>query len=234
MTTQIKKNNFGTLIIMTVATLIFFPLIILWTAGKWNWMEGWLFAIWFDAMVLSNMIYLYFKDPALLAERSKKPGSDNQKSWDKYLLIGAYVMFMLWFILMPLDAIRFGWSPEFPIWLKILGGLLLLPSLYFIYQATAQNTYLSTMVRIQEERKQKVISTGVYGFVRHPLYLGCVLMLAGAPLLLGSFIGLGISLIALAVLIYRIIGEEKMLLSELDGYEKYKIKVRYRLVPFVW
>jgi protein-S-isoprenylcysteine O-methyltransferase Ste14 len=93
---------------------------------------------------------------------------------------------------------------------------------------------MSSLVRIQAERKQRVISTGVYGFVRHPLYLGCVLMMFGAPLLLGSISGLIISVIAVVVLVIRIMGEEKMLVNELEGYEDYKKKVTYRLIPFVW
>jgi protein-S-isoprenylcysteine O-methyltransferase Ste14 len=180
------------------------------------------------------MMYLYWKDPALLAERSKAPGSDNQEKWDKYLVIGIYFMALVWFIIMPLDAKRFGWSPISPVWLKVLGGVALLPALYLIYQATVENTYLSTLVRIQTDRKQHVISTGVYGFVRHPLYLGCLLMILGAPLLLGSMYGFIIGVIAIIVLVGRIIGEENMLVNGLEGYEEYKKKVKYRLVPFVW
>jgi protein-S-isoprenylcysteine O-methyltransferase Ste14 len=120
------------------------------------------------------------------------------------------------------------------VWLKVLGGVALLPALYLIERATIENTYLSTLVRIQSERKQHVISTGVYSIVRHPLYLGCLLMMLGAPLLMGSIYGLIISLIGLVVLAGRIIGEEKMLTDELEGYEAYKQKVRYRLIPFVW
>ena len=110
----------------------------------------------------------------------------------------------------------------------------LVPALYLIYQATVENTYLSTLVRIQTDRNQHVISTGVYGFVRHPLYLGCLLMILGAPLLLGSLYGFIIGFIAVIVLVGRIIGEENMLANELEGYEEYKKKVKYRLVPFVW
>ena len=143
-------------------------------------------------------------------------------------------MAFVWFIIMPLDAKRFGWSPTFAVWLKVLGGVALLPALYLIYRATVENTFLSTLVRIQTERKQQVISTGVYGFVRHPLYLGVLLMLLGAPLLVGSIYGLIICLIAVFVLVGRIIGEEKMLVNELEGYEDYKKKVIYRLIPFVW
>ena len=229
-----NKMPVGRFIFGSIITTLIFPAVILFLSGDWLWLEGWIFSLWFDAMVLSNVIYLYLKDPALLAERSKAPGSDNQKQWDKYLLIVIYLWALLWFILMPLDAKRFGWSPVFPVWVKVLGGVALFPALYLIYQATVENNYLSTLVRIQTERKQHVISTGVYGFVRHPLYLGCLLMVLGAPLLLGSLYGFIIGFIGVLVVAGRIIGEENMLVNELEGYEEYKKKVKYRLVPFVW
>jgi protein-S-isoprenylcysteine O-methyltransferase Ste14 len=234
MTAETPRPKASQLILTVIATAVTFPAITLILAGDWGWLEGWIFSLWFDAMVLSNIIYLYLKDPALLAERSKAPGADNQKQWDKYLLSGAYIMALLWFVIMPLDAKRFGWSPAFPVWLKGVGGVALIPALYFIYWATAENTFLSTRVRIQTERKQQVISTGVYGFVRHPLYLGVLLMLVGGPLLLGSVVGLILSLVAFVGLVIRITGEEKMLVDELEGYDEYKKKVAYRLIPFVW
>ncbi len=229
-----NKMTVGRFIFSSLITILIIPAVILFLSGNWLWLEGWIFSLWFDAMVLSNMMYLYWKDPALLAERSKAPGSDNQKQWDKYLIIGIYLWALVWFIIMPLDAKRFGWSPLFPVWVKVLGGVALLPALYLIYQATVENTYLSTLVRIQTDRKQHVISTGVYGFVRHPLYLGCLLMTLGAPLLLGSLYGFIIGFIGVIAVVGRIIGEENMLVNELEGYEEYKKKVTYRLVPFVW
>jgi protein-S-isoprenylcysteine O-methyltransferase Ste14 len=234
MTNKTKAKSMGGFIFNSLFIMVLFPAIILPISGNWSWVEGWIFSLWFDAMVLSNYVYLYLYDPALLAERSKAPGSDNQKKWDKVILSGAYILWFAWFILMPLDAKRFGWSPAFPLWIKVIGGLALLPSLYFIFRATVENTFLSTMVRIQTDRKQQVISTGVYGFVRHPLYLGMLLMLFGAPLLLGSLLGFIISLTALVVLVGRILGEEKMLVNELEGYAEYKKKVKYRLFPLVW
>ena len=229
-----RTNALGQFILSVIITALLFPAVILLAGGNWLWPEGWIFSLWMDAMVLSNMFYLYHSDPALLAERSRISGAENQKKWDKYVLAAAYVMAMVWFVVIPLDAERFGWSPVFPLWLKIVGAVALIPALFFIYQATAQNTFLSTMVRIQTERKQQVVSTGVYGFVRHPLYLGVLLMLAGMPLLAGSVCGLIISGIALVVLVFRILGEEKMLVNELDGYAEYRQKVKYRLIPLLW
>jgi len=222
------------LVLNSLITILFFPAIVLLASGDWRWLEGWIFSLWFVAMVLSATIYLAIRDPALLAERSRLRFAENQKSWDRYVLITIYVVTLAWFIVMPLDARRFRWSPDFPVWLKVLGGLMLIPALYLIFQATAENTFASTMVRIQKERKQRVISTGVYGLVRHPMYLGAVFMMFGAPLLLGSIWGLIIAAIGFCILVGRIIGEEKMLINELDGYSQYVNAVRYRLIPFVW
>ncbi len=234
MATETTKPTVGWLIGNAIMTVVFFPAVTLLLAGDWRWTEGWIFGLWFSAMVLSIVLYTYFKDPALLAERRKAPGSDNQKGWDRYVMYLIYALGIAWLILMPLDARRFGWSPAFPAWLKVVGGLALLPALYLIFRTTAENTFMSTMVRVQTERKQRVISTGPYGFVRHPLYLGCMLMMVGAPLLLGSLVGLIITLIGLSVLVGRIIGEEKVLVNELEGYEDYERKVKYRLIPLVW
>ena len=234
MATEARKYSRGQFIVSTIVTLLFFPALILGLGGNWGWVEGWIFALWFDAMMMSITFYLYLKDPALLAERAQMPGAKNQKAWDKYLLSAIYLDAIAWLIIMPLDAERFHWSPPFPLWMQVVGFLLLLPALYFMVQATVQNTYLSSLVRIQSERKQHVISTGVYGIVRHPLYFGCLLMMLGGPLLLGSVYGLMLSLVGLAMVIARIFGEEKMLTEELDGYEEYKGKVRFRLLPRIW
>jgi protein-S-isoprenylcysteine O-methyltransferase Ste14 len=208
--------------------------VILVLGGSIVWIEGWIFSLWFIAMILSIVIYMFVKDPDLLAERRKAPGSGNQKRWDVYILYAIFVISIIWILIMPLDAKRFGWSPKFSLWLKIIGGLLLILSIFFIFMTTVENTYLSTRVRIQSDRKQQVISTGVYSFVRHPLYLGYLLLIIGGALLLGSIIGLALGLLGIITIVARILGEEKMLLHELEGYEEYRKKVKYRLLPFIW
>jgi protein-S-isoprenylcysteine O-methyltransferase Ste14 len=234
MAERIRKYGLGQLVLTCILTVLFFPALILGLAGSWRWTAGWIFAVWFDVMVLSITLCMYVRDPALLAERTQAPGSRNQKPWGKFLLTAIYVIAIAWLIVMPLDAERFGWSPPFPLWLKALGGLALMPALYFIYRATVDNAYLSTLVRIQNDRGQHVISTGVYGLVRHPLYFGCLLLMIGAPLLLGSVYGPTMTSAGLTLLVGRIIGEEAMLTSGLKGYETYKRKVIHRLIPFVW
>ncbi len=230
----IKRMPVWKFVISSMVTGLIPPFIILLLAGDWQWKEGWIFSIWFDVMVLSNSTYLYIKNPELLADRASLPGGENQKKWDKYLMVGIYIMAATWFVVLPLDAHRFKLSPEFPLWLKAIGGVVLLPSLYLEYQTSVVNAFLSTQVKIQKERNHRVVTGGVYSFVRHPKYLGDMLMMIGASLLLGSQYGLLMFAIGIPLLVFRISGEEKMLLEELDGYEEYKKSVKYRLFPFVW
>lgn len=234
MTVERKKMSPVAFGLNVVITALFFPALLLLLAGNLRWVEGWIFSLWMVAMIDFNLIYLYSKDPDLLTERTKAPGTGNQKSWDKYLMIFILAIAVLWLVVLPLDAERFHSSPIFPLWLKFLGAVALVPALYLIERSTIDNTYLSTRVRIQNERKQHIITTGVYGFVRHPLYLGCALLMFGAPLLVGSVYGLMISLIGLLVIVCRINGEEKMMIEELEGYQEYMQKVKYHLLPFVW
>ena len=214
--------------------ILVFPALILVLSGDFTWPEGWIFSIWFIVLCFSTILYLYRKDPALLAERYKQPGTGNQENWDKYVVIGLLIGFILWIIIMPLDAKRFGWSPVFPLWLNVLGGAALVGSFFLFFRSYTDNTFLSPLVRIQEDRNQRVVSTGVYGFVRHPMTLGAILMFVGAPLLLGSFYGALAGLALTILLMARILGEEAMLIQELEGYREYTQDVRYRLIPFVW
>jgi protein-S-isoprenylcysteine O-methyltransferase Ste14 len=234
MQTPTKRPPLSYLIGTAVSTLLFITALIMFAGGRWNWLEGWLFAAWMVTMILASTFYLYFKNPDLLAERSKAPGQANQKKWDKWFQATAYLGFVIWVVLIPFDASRFHWSPVFPLWLKIVGGLLLIPALFFIQRATMDNNYLSAAVRLQSDRGQQVVSTGVYAIVRHPLYLGLLFMLIGAPVMTGSLYGLIMSALVVVSLMFRIHGEEKMLLTELEGYAEYKQKVKYRLIPYVW
>ena len=218
----------------SVLYILLFPALIFVLSGDLVWPAGWIFCTWFVVLCFSTILYLYRKDPALLEERYKQPGAGNQERWDRYVVYGLVAGFILWIVIMPLDAKRYGWSPGFPLWLNILGMAGLTGSFFLFFRSYTDNTFLSPLVRIQEDRKQRVVSTGVYGFVRHPMYLGAILMFIGAPLLLGSCYGVLAGLALTMLLMARICGEEKLLGRELEGYREYTQRVRYRLIPFLW
>jgi protein-S-isoprenylcysteine O-methyltransferase Ste14 len=220
--------------ILTAVYMLIYPALTFGLAGDWSWIEGWVFNVWFLVLCGGTIIYLYRKDPALLAERYRRPGTGGEKGWDKYFIYAFLSLFTVWFVLMPLDAKRFRWSPEFPLWLKAVGFLILIVSSFFLFRAFSDNTFLSPLVRIQAERRHTVVSTGVYAVVRHPMYLGAACLFLGTPVLLGSFGGLALGALMVFMMMARIVGEEKMLAAELEGYADYRRKVKYRLLPFIW
>lgn len=203
-------------------------------AGTLHFPSGWLFMLWFVGLSYAGVYYLYRKSPALLNERFNPGGYKNQKKWDKIYLAVVVVLLLIWFFAMPLDAGRYHWTTGFPVWVQIFGGILLLISFFFLYRSFTDNPYLSPTVRIQSERKQTVITTGVYGFVRHPMYLGNILMFMGSPMLVGTYYGVLVGIAFSILMFLRIPGEEKMLKEELDGYLEYMKKVKYRVFPFIW
>ena len=221
-------------LIATFVYLLLFPVILLSLAGDLRWPEGWVYSIVFYVMCSANLLYLHFKDPALLKERFGSPVQKEQKSWDKVLLLLFFLEFLIWFMLMPLDARRFHWSPEFPLWTRIAGGVLLVLAMGMLFEAMRENTFAAPVVKMQKERGQKVISTGMYGIIRHPMYTGAVLLFISTPLLLGSIYGLAIGLLLIVTLATRSLGEEAMLRQELDGYSDYMNKVKWRIIPFVF
>jgi len=219
---------------LTALYILIFPVLILLLSGDWLWAEGLIFCVWFITLCATTIIYLYRKNPGLLAERYKKPGTANQKGWDKYVVVSLILGFVLWIVIMPLDAKRFGWSGAFPLWVMVLGGIGLLFSYFLFFRAYTDNSFLSPLVRMQTERKHQLVSTGVYGFVRHPMYLGGLLFFIGTPMLLGSLYSIITGILLSFLIAGRIIGEEKMLADELEGYADYRKKVKYRLIPFIW
>jgi protein-S-isoprenylcysteine O-methyltransferase Ste14 len=121
-----------------------------------------------------------------------------------------------------------------PTWLHVVGAIVLLSSFYLIYLTYRENPYLSSAVRIQEERGQTVVSTGPYRYVRHPLYTSALLFFLGSTLLLGSWIGVILGLVLEGTLAIRAVREEQVLLKGLKGYDAYMARVRWRLIPHVW
>jgi protein-S-isoprenylcysteine O-methyltransferase Ste14 len=217
----------------TILMLFAWPALLLVLGGDVRWLEGWLFAAWFVALFSTVIGWLRRKDPALLAERYRRSGG-GQRGWDRVVVPALFLAFIAWLVTMPLDARRFHWTRGWPIAAQVVGGGLLAPSFLLFFRSFTDNTYLSPLVRIQPERKQHVVSSGVYGVVRHPMYLGAILMFAGVPMLLASAWGLAIGAGLSLLLAARIVGEERMLSNELEGYDAYRGKVRYRLLPGIW
>jgi protein-S-isoprenylcysteine O-methyltransferase Ste14 len=204
-----------------------------WLSGDWRWVEGWIFGVWWVSFLSAVLLWLHYRDPALLAERFRMPGSGGESRSDTGIVIGIKVCFLAWLVVPRLD-VRFGWTSRLPLWCEVCGGILLLVCSFPFFRAFTDNTFASQLVRIQTERGQHVIDTGVYGFVRHPMYLGASLVFVGGALLLGSISGLLLGLAFVALIVVRIFGEEKLLARDLEGYKEYLQKVRYRLIPHVW
>jgi len=223
----------GFMLLAVPACVLAFAALLLWLSGDWRWTEGWIFACWLMAFNVAIVLWLRFRDPALLAERLRLPGSGGESASDVAILIGIKLCFLALLVVPALD-VRFGWTPRLPLWSEVCGGILLLGGSFPFFRAFTDNTYASQLVRIQTERSQHVVDTGVYGLVRHPMYLGASLVFVGAGLLLGSVSGLLIAAAMLALLVLRIFGEEKLLTRDLEGYRAYRERVRYRLVPHVW
>jgi protein-S-isoprenylcysteine O-methyltransferase Ste14 len=148
-------------------------------------------------------------------------------------VVAVLLLFLTWLIVMPLDAIRFGWS-EVPDWLQVLGALGVLLSFYIMFLTFRENGYLAFVVKLQEERGHSVVSTGPYRYVRHPMYSSMFVFFPAAALLLGSWCGLMLCVVLLGLLVWRIPLEERMLENGLAGYDEYERNVRYRLIPHVW
>jgi protein-S-isoprenylcysteine O-methyltransferase Ste14 len=203
------------------------------SAGTLLWPAGWAFLALFFGFALAIILWLARKEPELLAERMSSPMQRGQPLWDKVFVVAVMVLFVVWLILMPLDAVRFGWS-EVPGWLQILGALGVVLSFYIMFLTFRENAYLALVVKVQEERGQSVVSTGPYRYVRHPMYASTFLFFPGSALLLGSWWGLMFCTVVLGLLVWRIPLEERMLENGLDGYDEYARKVRYRLIPRVW
>lgn len=225
---QIVKLLIG----QTVAFFALFALCLFLPAGSLAWPAGWTFLALFFGFFVGVNIWLYRHNPGLLQERLSLSRKD-QKGWDKLFFPLLLLASVAWLVFISLDASRFHWTPV-PGWLQMLGTLILLASFYLLFLTFRENSYLSTVVRIQAERGHSVVSSGPYRFMRHPMYAGILLFVIGTSLLLGSGYGVLAGLVFVLALARRAVLEERMLRAELQGYEAYMQQVRYRLIPHVW
>jgi len=207
--------------LLMVGALLFIP------AGTLLYRNGWLFiALLFVPMLILGIVLL-LKAPELLAKRLQTRETESDQ---KAVIALSLLMFVGGFVVAGLDH-RFGWS-HFPPWLTLLSAALLLFSYALYGEVMRENTYLSRTIEVQEG--QRVVDTGLYGIVRHPMYAVTVLLFLSIPLVLGSWYAFAIFLIYPLLLVKRIKNEEAVLTKGLPGYAEYKKKVKYRIIPLIW
>ena len=204
-----------------VGLLLFLP------AGTLSYANGWLFiGLLFLPMLLLGIVLL-IRSPKLL---EKRLGVKEKENTQKGVVAASGLLFIAGFAVAGLDF-RFGWS-KMPLWVVIVASVVLLISYALYAEVMRENAYLSRTVEVREG--QKVVDTGLYGIVRHPMYAVTVWLFLSIPVVLGSWWAFLCFLPYVALIVIRIINEEKLLSSELEGYEEYKKRVKYRLLPFIW
>ena len=204
-----------------VGLLIFVP------AGSMKFWNGWLFLGALFIPMFCVLVYLLVKDPDLLARRLKT--KEKEKIQQAYQVLSIIVC-LIAFIVPGLDF-RFNWS-NVPLSIVLISALIMLSGYLMFFIVMKQNTYASRVIEIQDE--QKLINTGLYSLVRHPMYLAGTFLFGFAPLVLGSYYALIPMVFIPILLIIRIKNEEKVLINGLKGYDEYMKKVKYRLLPFIW
>jgi protein-S-isoprenylcysteine O-methyltransferase Ste14 len=225
----LERSGIRRIVQVLVSILLIGALLFL-SAGQLDWLWGWLFLAGFLLLMLASAVVMS-KSPDLINERGRR--AENIKGWDK-VLMGVYSLLLFAApVVAGLDAVRHGWS-VMPLALHVVGVVLAIPAMIMPLWAMSANAYLSTMVRIQDDRGQQVVTTGPYRYVRHPMYVGTIFFGLCIPLFLGSwwaFIPCGLIVV---IFIIRTALEDRTLQEELAGYAEYAQRVRYRLLPGVW
>lgn len=221
-TLQLLASTVGGIVFMGV--LLFLPA---WTFDYW---QAWVFIAVFIVGTMVPTVYLGVKNPEALQRRLTGGPWYETRLAQKMIMVGLLLSVVAVGVVSALDH-RFGWSTV-PTAVVVVGNVLVLTGLLLAEVVVIQNNYAAATITVEHE--QPVVSTGLYGLVRHPMYVGALIMMVGMPLALGSFWGLLTAIPTTLVFVARITDEEKALRQELEGYEEYTEKVRYRLVPGVW
>jgi protein-S-isoprenylcysteine O-methyltransferase Ste14 len=215
--------------VQSVSGLVAFAALLFLPAGTFDYWQAWAFLAVFSIASLSS-VYVLKKDPAALERRMHAGPAAETRTVQKVVAAGVHVLVAALLVFSALDH-RFGWSPV-PAAVSLIGDTLVAIGLGITIFTVVQNRYAAASVTV--EASQKVVSTGLYGLVRHPMYLGATIMMAGIPLALDSWWGLAVLIPCLFGVAVRVRDEEKMLTNELNGYREYTQKVHHRLVPYVW
>jgi protein-S-isoprenylcysteine O-methyltransferase Ste14 len=209
---------------------VIFGLALFLSAATLRYWQAWVFLAVYTVSMWISGIYLLRTNPVALQRRMRAGPSAETRTAQKIIIGGWYLSLAAALILSGFDH-RFGWSPV-PTALCLVGDVLVAAGVGVVMLVVVQNSHAAPTVRVEAD--QKLVSTGLYRLVRHPMYTGNVIMLTGIPFALGSYWGLGLLMPGVIVLAFRIRDEEKLLKQELDGYREYIQKVRYRLVPCLW
>ncbi len=228
-----EKEQIGyfKIVLRGILALLFILAFMFLLAGRWDYWQGWVFSWVCVFLVLIEA--LLFKGRADLAKERRKPGPGT-KWWDKIFFVFYVSTYMAMIVLAPLDAGRFGWSIELPWYSYIISYPAFLFSVFIFEWAMQANKWFSSVVRIQKDRDQQVAQTGPYKIVRHPGYVGGILLGITMPLVLGSLWMLIPGVFIAILLVIRTYLEDITLQKELPGYADYAQKVRYRLLPGLW
>ncbi|PXX08166.1 methyltransferase family protein [Mycolicibacterium moriokaense] len=217
-------------IVASLSGLVFFGAVLFGPAGTFDYWQAWVFIAVYAVMSTGPTVYWGLRKPEVLRRRMRSGPIAETRPAQKVATVGIVTTVVAVCIVSALDH-RFGWS-HVPIPMVVVGNILVAAGLGMALMVVNQNEYAAATITV--EAQQPVISTGLYGVVRHPMYAFASLMIVGMPLALDSYWGLVTLVPAVAVFAFRIIDEEKLLRQELTGYGEYTHKVRYRLVPGVW
>lgn len=216
--------------VWAVVGFVAFALLVFWPAGTFDYWRGWVFIAVFAIATLLPSAYLAVANPSALRRRMQAGPGAETRPLQKVVMAFAFLT-MAAMIAVSASDYRFGWS-SVPAAVSIIGDMLVAIGLSIAMLVTIQNGYAAANITV--ESGQQLSSTGWYGFVRHPMYFGNIILMIGIPLALGSYWGLLLVVPGVVVLALRIVDEEALLTAELAGYRDYIQKVHYRLVPYVW
>src|SRR5690242_9273088 len=209
---------------------VVFGVMVFLAAFTFNYWQAWVFLVVFALSTWTAGIYLLRTSPVALKRRMRGGPAAETRKVQKLVMAGWWLSLAATVVVSGLDR-RFGWSPV-PTAICLVGDVLVATGLLVAALVVIQNNHAAATVRV--EASQEVVTTGLYGLVRHPMYTGNIILMVGIPLALGSYWGLALLIPGLIVLGLRIRDEEQLLQQELGGYREYTEKVRYRLVPHMW
>jgi protein-S-isoprenylcysteine O-methyltransferase Ste14 len=214
----------------TIGSVLFFGVLLFLPAGTFHYWQAWVFIAVFVASTMGPTVHLAVKYPEAFQRRLKSGPIAETRTVQKLINIGILAAVMGVSVVSALDH-RFGWSTV-PTAVVVVGDVLVVAGIILAYLVIAQNNYAAATITVEEG--QELVSTGLYGMVRHPMYVGALIMTLGTPLALGSYWGLLVVVAAVLVFVARIVDEEQAMRDELVGYPEYMTRVHYRLMPGVW